>query len=94
MTAGRIVYNDGGPVQPKYHINSENFSYGFVTPDDHWDNYWREGRNANLGWSSSLPGHVGSQLHHKLANMVSMPINPLAFFDDSVYTLRFFAPSK
>lgn len=54
-TAGRVVYTDG-QVQGKYHINNENFSPGFVTPDDKWDNYWREGPNANLGWSTSLPG--------------------------------------
>ncbi len=45
-----------GMVQPKYLINSQNFKYGFVTPDDSWENRWRSGPNSVLGWSSSLPG--------------------------------------
>ncbi|MEQ1581255.1 MAG: hypothetical protein ABL964_11730 [Steroidobacteraceae bacterium] len=54
-TAGRLVYTQG-QVQPKYLINSDNFKTGFVTPDDHWSNYWRSGQNSLLGWSQSLPG--------------------------------------
>jgi hypothetical protein len=54
-TQGRLIYTDG-QVQPKYHINSDNFKPGYVTPDDHWDNRWRQGPNALLGWSGSLPG--------------------------------------
>lgn len=62
--SGRLVYNDVGAIDPdtgsrvqgKYHINENNFPFGFVTPDDRWDNYWRAGRNRNLGWSQSLPG--------------------------------------
>jgi hypothetical protein len=27
-----------------------------VTTDDRWDNYWRKGPNALLGWDSTLPG--------------------------------------
>lgn len=53
-TSGRLVYTQG-QVQPKYLINSDNFQYGYVTPDDHWDNYWRSGRNANLGWGPEIP---------------------------------------
>jgi hypothetical protein len=45
-----------GVTQPKYHINENTFKYGFVTPDEHWDNYWRSGQNALLGWGSGLPG--------------------------------------
>jgi hypothetical protein len=52
---GRLVYTDG-VVQAKYHINSDNFKPGYVTPDDHWDNRWRQGPNALLGWSGALPG--------------------------------------
>ena len=44
------------PVQPKYLINSATFTPGFVTPNDKWDNYWRTGQNARLGWDESLPG--------------------------------------
>ncbi|MCO6413151.1 MAG: hypothetical protein J5I92_10440 [Thiogranum sp.] len=54
-TSGRVVYTPG-QVQPKYLINADNFKYGYITPDDHWDNYWRSGPNAALGWDSGLPG--------------------------------------
>jgi len=61
---GAIDYNSSGEtdvatgtrVKAKYHINSANFPYGYVTPNDHWDNYWRSGPNAVLGWDSSLDG--------------------------------------
>ena len=52
---GAFVYTPG-TVQPKYFINSNNFKYGFVTPDNTWANRWRSGPNANLGWSPNLPG--------------------------------------
>ncbi len=52
---GRIEYT-AGQVHPKYFNNDANFPFGFRTPDDRWDNYWRQGRNANLGWDPSLPG--------------------------------------
>jgi hypothetical protein len=55
MNTGTMVYT-AGQVQPKYLINSTNFVYGFVTPDDSWSNRWRGGINASLGWSPSLPG--------------------------------------
>ena len=45
-----------GSVQPKYLINENTFKYGFVTTDDHWDNYWRAGQNALLGWDNNLTG--------------------------------------
>jgi hypothetical protein len=56
-TTGRLDYT-AGAVQPKYLINNETFSPGYVTPDDRWDNYWRAGPNQLLGWSQSgsLPG--------------------------------------
>lgn len=76
--AGRLTYNDvgttdavtGSRVVAKYHINSNNFPFGYVTPDDTWDNYWRDGQNALLGWDTSLPG-TGSgatSLGEELAN--------------------------
>jgi hypothetical protein len=55
MNTGTMQYTPG-QVQPKYTINSNNFVYGFVTPDDSWSNRWRTGVNASLGWSQSLPG--------------------------------------
>jgi hypothetical protein len=45
-----------GSVQPKYFNNEETFADGFVTPDDAWENYWREGQNALIGWNPGLPG--------------------------------------
>ncbi|KZZ72071.1 hypothetical protein A3766_21970, partial [Oleiphilus sp. HI0132] len=61
---GQMVYNQegmtdastGSRVQAKYHINANNFEFGYITPDDSWENYWRSGRNQLLGWDSTLPG--------------------------------------
>jgi hypothetical protein len=55
VNTGTMQYT-AGVVQPKYFINSTNFVYGFVTPDDSWSNRWRAGPNIALGWSPSLPG--------------------------------------
>lgn len=55
-TGSQAIEFTPGFTQPKYHINENTFKYGFVTPDDHWDNYWREGQNALLGWDPGLPG--------------------------------------
>ena len=52
---GRMVYTPG-QVAAKYFNNDTTFEDGFVTPDDAWDNYWREGQNALIGWDSGLPG--------------------------------------
>lgn len=51
----RIVYTEG-EVQAKYFNNEDTFPFGYRTPDDAWDNYWRSGRNAALGWEASIPG--------------------------------------
>ena len=66
-TSGRLEYSaaspgPGGTVQPKYFNNDLNFPQGFRTPDDRWDNYWREGQNAYLGFSSqpNSQGLVGA----------------------------------
>ncbi|XKG39607.1 hypothetical protein LG327_18240 [Marinobacter sp.] len=78
---GQLVYNSIGATDPatgsrvkaKYHINSANFEYGYVTPDDKWDNYWRSGANRRLGWDSSLTGSgegaksLGRELAHSEA---------------------------
>jgi hypothetical protein len=52
---GSIAYTEG-VVHPKHFNNAETFADGFVTPDDSWDNYWREGQNALIGWNPALPG--------------------------------------
>jgi hypothetical protein len=54
-TSGSIEYT-AGVVQPKYFNNDTTFPDGFVTPDDAWNNHWRQGQNALLGWSQGLPG--------------------------------------
>jgi hypothetical protein len=68
-TSGRLEYTDG-VVQPKYFNNDLNFPQGFRTPDDSWDNYWRNGQNAYLGFSSSLTGSGSGakSLGEELAN--------------------------
>ncbi len=76
--SGSLDYNAPGETDPatgtrvkaKYHINSATFPYGYVTPDDQWDNYWREGINRTLGWDPNLPGSgsgassMGKELAH------------------------------
>ncbi|WP_199767938.1 hypothetical protein [Ketobacter alkanivorans] len=66
---GQLIYT-ANQVQAKYHINADNFRYGYSTPNDQWDNYWREGPNSALGWDSGLPGSgsgaksMGMELAH------------------------------
>ncbi len=66
---GQIVYTDG-LVASKYFNNDNNFEHGFVTTDDSWLNYWREGQNALLGWNTSLPssGNGAKTMGWELAN--------------------------
>jgi hypothetical protein len=52
---GRMLYTPGA-VQGKYLINANTFPGGYVTIDDSWRNFWREGPNAALGWDGALPG--------------------------------------
>ncbi|MEO2178306.1 MAG: hypothetical protein ABGY96_30025 [bacterium] len=62
--SGQLVYNRSGTVDvftgtrvvKKYHHNQNNFPTGYVTVNDNWDNYWREGRNQRIGWDSTLTG--------------------------------------
>jgi len=65
----RLVYNPAA-VHPKYFNNNTNFAPGFITPDDAWENRWREGQNSLLGWSSSLPGrgNGAKSMGEELAN--------------------------
>jgi len=75
---GQLSYNGNGVTDPvtgtrvkaKYHNNKANFPYGYITIDDQWDNYWRQGQNSNVGWDSALPGSgngaksMGQELAH------------------------------
>lgn len=67
--AMKIVYT-AGQVQPKYAINSNNFSQGYATPDDRWDNRWRAGPNQLLGWDATLSasGQGAKSLGQELGN--------------------------
>jgi hypothetical protein len=53
--SGVLEYTPGN-VQPKYFNNDLNFPQGFRTIDDAWENRWRSGQNAYLGFDNSLPG--------------------------------------
>jgi len=53
--AGALQFT-GGNVQAKYFNNDLNFPQGYRTPDNHWDNYWREGQNSYLFIDSVGPG--------------------------------------
>ena len=48
----RVIYTPG-MVQNKYLINQDAFPFGYVTVDDSWENYWRNGPNAVLGWRAA-----------------------------------------
>ncbi|MCU7556066.1 hypothetical protein OCL06_15855 [Alteromonas sp. ASW11-19] len=75
---GALQYNRPGTtdpqtglrVQAKYWINNNNFVHGFITEDDGWENFWREGPNLHLGWDPALPGqgHGAKSLGEELAN--------------------------
>jgi hypothetical protein len=52
---GSLQYTPGTVVS-KYFHNNTTFAPGFVTPDDSWDNRWRSGQNALMGWDPTLPG--------------------------------------
>lgn len=70
---GNIRYTDG-VVEAKYSINATTFPHGFITPNDRWDNFWREGVNKNLlGWDTNslgLPdgGNGAKSMGEELAN--------------------------
>ncbi len=78
---GQITYNGAGVtdavtgtrVVSKYFNNNLNFEPGFITTTDNWDNYWRAGQNALLGWDDTLPGtgagakSMGMELAHSQA---------------------------
>jgi hypothetical protein len=67
---GQIDSTTGSRVQSKYHNNATTFPFGFVTKDEQWQNYWREGVNQKLGWDEDLSGKgVGAKsLGQEFAN--------------------------
>jgi hypothetical protein len=57
---GSMSYNQG-TVEQKYSINAATFPHGFVTLDDSWDNFWRDGANKKLlGWDTRGLGLTGT----------------------------------
>ncbi len=52
---GLLEYTEGA-VASKYFNNDLNFPQGFRTQDDSWENRWRAGQNAYLGFDNALPG--------------------------------------
>jgi len=56
----RLVHTPGS-VQDKYVQNANTFPFGFVTTDNSWVNYWREGQNANLGWRGTSDRGFGAK---------------------------------
>jgi hypothetical protein len=46
-------------VQPKNLINANSFPWGYVTVSNRWDNFWRNGQNAALGWRAAEFGGNG-----------------------------------
>ena len=50
-----LVYNNT-QVASKYFNNDLNFPQGYRTTDDSWENRWRVGQNAYLGFDGALPG--------------------------------------
>lgn len=66
-TSQQLVYTPG-VVQSKYFNNDTTFADGFVTPDDSWDNHWRQGQNSLIGWGSTpSSGNGAKSLGQELA---------------------------
>lgn len=54
----RVVHTNG-TVQEKYLINNGTFPGGHITTDNSWENYWRSGNYAHLGWRGGPSGGAG-----------------------------------
>jgi hypothetical protein len=57
---GRLVHTPG-EVAGKYLINANTFPFGYITTDNRWDNYWREGDYSQLGWNGPASGGWGAR---------------------------------
>lgn len=74
---GALHYNTEGMIDPdtdsrvekKYRINSSTFKPGYVTTNDNWQNYWRNGQNSHLGWAWNSPALTGMGTGAKSMNM-------------------------
>jgi hypothetical protein len=54
--SGRLAHSPG-VVTDKHLINANTFPGGYITVDNRWENMWRSGVNAVLGWRG--PSSVG-----------------------------------
>jgi hypothetical protein len=70
--AGGLAYYDfdeellqlnytAGAVQQKFVKDSAVFPFGFVTTDDSWINYWRDGANSFVGWNGPSASGTGAK---------------------------------
>jgi len=59
-TRGRVVHTPG-QVQNKYLQNENTFPFGYLTTDNRWDNYWREGDFSVLDWRGPASGGWGAK---------------------------------
>ncbi len=56
----RMVHTPG-VVQEKYTTNGNTFPFGYITQDDSWINYWREGPNSLLDWRGASDRGFGAK---------------------------------
>ena len=62
-TAGRMRLHRRASCSRSTSTTRTTFQPGFVTPDDRWDNYWRAGQNALLGWDARCPAGARREVH-------------------------------
>jgi hypothetical protein len=59
-TQSRLIQTPG-VVQDKFLINGNAFSFGYITTDNSWINYWREGQNSLLDWRGASDRGFGAK---------------------------------
>ena len=55
---GHLAHTSG-EVTGKHLINDTTFPFGYITTDNRWDNYWRDGDFSQLGWNGPAGGGWG-----------------------------------
>lgn len=64
----QLIFNSG-QVQDKNLINANVYPLGYITTDDTWENHWRKGPNALLGWEGNASTGSGlKSMNSELAN--------------------------
>ncbi len=78
-TDGSLVYTPG-TVSNKHNINPDNFEHGYITVDDSWINYWRNGQNWLLGWGPAVnPDSKGNERGNGAKSLGQELANSTAF---------------